>query len=1402
MISCIFFFFSDNFGLETKKSIIHPRSDSSNRSTRFSMSSEKSFGVGSQARPAIVNDDIEKRVLVNKDGSVSVEMRVRFRLQNEESIQWSTQIKKSPSLTNDCCPQSQTQTHYRHQSQSESCSDPDSTSYDSVDYSKCSLAENHCPCCYQRRNNQFDLWENLTNRHRPVPPTHTSSHTSVTQARSSSSSSSCHSRRMVRCRARLSRSPGGSEQSQFVQKEMSVMEQVEHSIEVDQDGDTQVEVCKVSRCCSRTEVVTVDADLLPPNRKVVEGEITMGQEENRPLSAISSSSRVLQSLKEDQDDDDEDDLPPSASQCSNRTEPIPEALLDKEPMSNVSANSVHSVKHKSQKESNKTESRVSFVASMCHCGAATPHSAADTDELDQVPSSRSNISKPRSEGERAADVEIKDTNRAASGLSCHTGRSASTPKSWMSDVCPNCGGWKYETNSPHPILLFSNKENGNSCYDVVASACSENIVPTINGSISAVPNTLERSAPSVTSTASNPNSKGKNETRAPSSTSATSLRSNMSHKSNYNGVSGVTAEKANKRTPSAMSAQSNLSAMSRKSKGTAEAGEEIIASSLSDKSIPSAKFPQTNCHLTTEEAVVSDKPVSEEGEEEARAPSLLSVRSNTSVKSGNAESILSNKSTKSNVSAKSGTPERSIHNQNAEVVSDELTAEERSTSVVSLKSTTSPKSTKTSETPHSPRSPSATSGRSSAKSHSSNQTKISLHDANITTSEINGDETGNRKDLESELSLKSGASHKSNSTGILTSPNIAIIKTPESPDEEDTDTKEQASNLLQDSNNKIAIIAVTETDNDSHGQTLSPRRRPSPRTHSPKAASPKQSQSHQLLPKPDVGEERLGRSRCCCGAASAPDKGKEEQEEDEENRKYDGASERAANIVSSLSKRQRKASGGTEIPTSHNSSGSVSLGLQEDQEIDGSDSGKSGVSFLKCPEKSSVTEDPKRSGSTMSDGKKEIAPAHLLADDIPTIKTPKGGDNEDEVGGEETTGRAESASTVKSKRSRKSCCNCSNKETDQMLDGNVEETNSVKSTSATNASKTDTLIKISGNATIQRKSQSKAMVKNAMKDNANTDTDAENRDTETNKKEDIVQNEARSTCSQSSLRPKSTVSAQQPKATHESVKPDFNPVKSHNTKSQTGNKGGSPCPLHNPRPSNKTKAGSESSVSAQKRETTPAACQHSKHSKSSKASDKPRSEKSERSQKSRNLKDQEDPVELTLECLPNKSPNEVVSDWLQSIPTNTAMLTFDHELNEEDEMTKQMAETPGEEIVATEVSPNEEQEENDDNARQKDIDKDHKVDCDAKNPTLNDSARTSSHSKNWQYSAAVMKVLLSSSLGRCRSMPEVRHCVLKLCWDLQNLRRKLVVAFGPQHSITQNLQALYVVPYSLFLWFH
>ncbi|XP_068932070.1 retinitis pigmentosa 1-like 1 protein [Petaurus breviceps papuanus] len=109
-----------NWELKAKKSVIHSRSESSNRSRQLSLTSEKSYLNGSRASmrsgspvpttntnapekfagliPFGTNDDIEKKVHVNKDGSLSVEMKVRFRLLNEEMLQWSTHVSKAAHL--------------------------------------------------------------------------------------------------------------------------------------------------------------------------------------------------------------------------------------------------------------------------------------------------------------------------------------------------------------------------------------------------------------------------------------------------------------------------------------------------------------------------------------------------------------------------------------------------------------------------------------------------------------------------------------------------------------------------------------------------------------------------------------------------------------------------------------------------------------------------------------------------------------------------------------------------------------------------------------------------------------------------------------------------------------------------------------------------------------------------------------------------------------------------------------------------------------------------------------------------------------------------------------------------------------------------------------------------------
>ncbi|NXA59600.1 RP1L1 protein, partial [Mohoua ochrocephala] len=209
-----------NFGLKAKKSVIHPRSASSNRSMRFSLSSEKSYPNGLAASPdngapfsngcshpkagdlvqSLVNDDIEKRVHVNKDGSLSVEMKVRFRLLNDETLQWSTQIRKSNLMNQLPCEESGVEEDSGvdplQKMNPEASSEADDSLYpcdidsymSKLEESECDEA--HCHSC-GKKHRDYDIWKNpMHTSQREEPSVQSTWHT-----RSSCSSTS--SRRRV-----------------------------------------------------------------------------------------------------------------------------------------------------------------------------------------------------------------------------------------------------------------------------------------------------------------------------------------------------------------------------------------------------------------------------------------------------------------------------------------------------------------------------------------------------------------------------------------------------------------------------------------------------------------------------------------------------------------------------------------------------------------------------------------------------------------------------------------------------------------------------------------------------------------------------------------------------------------------------------------------------------------------------------------------------------------------------------------------------------------------------------------------------------------------------------------------------------------------------------------------------
>ncbi|XP_056444335.1 retinitis pigmentosa 1-like 1 protein [Gadus chalcogrammus] len=675
-----------NFGLETKKSIIHPRSDSSTRSTRFSLSSEKSYTNGltscphSHPRPAIMNDDIEKRVMVNKDGSLSVEMKVRFRLHTEDTLQWSTQIKKSPSLTNDCCASREGPPCFLQQGLSETCSNPDSGSCDPEAtnmYANASLEhplEANCPCCHQTREQLYDLWENPahSNKHAPKPPIDGSrpTHARVRQIHSSSSSSSCHSRRVVCQRSRLSSSHGGSglEQARVeVQEELCVME----------------EVCTVSRCCSSSGAARGDAGSSQPHSSQStkddwcdrdDLELTLSDgDDDRPPSLVSNSSHVLQVLQENQDEEDEE-LPPSVSQCCQcERSPTPAPLM--------------------LQKGEDGGSR----ASSCHCGGITPHSLAQEGGNDRAVSSMSKTSKLSCRSSKSKTPCQNYTNdrqedvqdSVMRSLSSNNGLPGYDVRSNQSSACSHCGGSKGTTTTPDPRHPDQGENHGGSGDERAPSQMSESSREGSGESLhsnksnlthhdctSVMSNIPEERDPEEAEDAEEQANREENGERA---VSALSTRSHLSVKSSKSIIRSST--RASDRSPSPKPV--DVENESERASSAVSIKSVKSFASVSKKPAKSCKPHSNNCSRT--HTPCSQVEVKAEGMEDGAAEE----------KGARSESVMSSKSEKSAKSAQSSQLERSICAQaqidevGAAVTDNSNRAAHRAASAMSVKSATS-----------------------------------------------------------------------------------------------------------------------------------------------------------------------------------------------------------------------------------------------------------------------------------------------------------------------------------------------------------------------------------------------------------------------------------------------------------------------------------------------------------------------------------------------------------------------------------------------------------------------------------------------------------------------------------------------------------------------------------------
>ncbi|OCT81424.1 hypothetical protein XELAEV_18028244mg [Xenopus laevis] len=301
-----------NFGLKAKKSVIHPRTASSGK-TRFSLSSEKSYpndlnmspmnsgyASSSKACPhtksedsshSLVNEDIEKRVHVNKDGSLSVEMKVRFRLLNEETLQWSTQIKKSSNAGKAKCEQlslcDEDETMTRKGLNPELFSETDESFYpcDGESYSsKPNYEELEDVCCAHcgLQCQEYDIWKNPMHVNQPQDYTSRG----AWQTRSSVSSSSSHKR--VICNQKTSIDSLHRTSSEEYTEH--IVHRSSHYSETKEHGETRVTYSAVSQCtnCSGQSTAASNREI---NTEI--GRKSTGERQRKSRSSSKTENSLL-----------------------------------------------------------------------------------------------------------------------------------------------------------------------------------------------------------------------------------------------------------------------------------------------------------------------------------------------------------------------------------------------------------------------------------------------------------------------------------------------------------------------------------------------------------------------------------------------------------------------------------------------------------------------------------------------------------------------------------------------------------------------------------------------------------------------------------------------------------------------------------------------------------------------------------------------------------------------------------------------------------------------------------------------------------------------------------------------------------------------------------------------------
>ncbi|XP_053470865.1 titin [Ictalurus furcatus] len=791
----------------------------------------------------MLDDDIEKRVLVNKDGSLSMEMKVRFRLLNDETLHCSTEIKKSSCTFNVSFP-GQDNVYYPQCGHGESCSEAESLSASEADdvyitklYQK-HLEAPHCQhCCTHCQ--EYDIWKN---------PAH-SEQESLRHIGSTSSSAPSHK---IKCKKGSVDSVHTTSCEEYTEQVVEKATCIQQTVGEGDKGDTTVQYCTISRCSSRSEVYSVSAKAKKagytdekygknesihgfaeeekrpvPSKDLKQDQMSVpitqvSTEDERPLSVETNSSDILASLKEDEDNE-ETDLSPSNSRASQSSKE------NDEQTKNAVVSSYSFIPCKplgSPKQS--LSHRTSSTASCCSVKSKTLRKFVVTETQENVnrdknntPSSTPHRCQHKESTDDTTEEKLEAINQSEDILDetdvLDTETDVRAQKS-VSDLSKTC-----DDTSDYTIERSQTNEKGRS--SAMSTPPNPHADLTISNTCVVTEQEFGNLKDPTVGHAKNKTEESADVTHEEKVAIAMSPKSNVSARSSRSRLSEVackerkTAElQKGESAQSVMSVHSNASTISKQStvselldNETEDQTEEVMPCALSKISRSSKMSDLETSELREMEDQIED-----------RSPSIMFVKSSISestpvklVKVQSSESLTSSLST--NISVESitskiseGTPVDMDNRLLMERVPTAMSAK----SDVSIKSKTSnildisPHDSNVAEEATEDRAPSTKSNKSNTSSRS-NASKISL----VATEEADVVEEKRLKRPSSVMSSKSDVSVKSKTSNILDiSPHDSNV-VEEATEDRAPSAKSNKSNTSSRSNaSKISLVAPEEAD--------------------------------------------------------------------------------------------------------------------------------------------------------------------------------------------------------------------------------------------------------------------------------------------------------------------------------------------------------------------------------------------------------------------------------------------------------------------------------------------------------------------------------------------------------------------------------------------------------------